>query len=71
MFRTVWKKIRPYLKGWRTIAFNVLATLLPLASLTEWHDVLPKDYLPYYILGVTLGNMILRGLTTTPMGRNE
>jgi hypothetical protein len=53
-------------KGWKTVAFNVLASVLPILTLTEVRDVLPAEYLPWYALAVALGNLALRHYTTTP-----
>ena len=58
-----------FLKGWRTIAFNVLTGALLLASLPEFIAVLPSEWVPWVALFNVLGNMGLRYITTTPMGR--
>lgn len=57
------------LKGWKTITFNVLAAIVPLLELTELKGIVPDEYLPFYILAVALGNMYLRSVTTTPVGK--
>jgi hypothetical protein len=57
-----------FTKGWKTVTFNILATAVPLLELTELQGIVPEDYLPHYVLGVALANMVLRALTTTPMG---
>lgn len=59
------------MKGWRTIAFNVLAAIVPVLELTELKAVIPAEWLPWYMLGVVLANMFLRYLTTTPVGRAD
>lgn len=59
------------MKGWRTIAFNVLAAIVPILELTELRAVIPAEWLPWYMLGVVLANMALRYVTTTPMGRKS
>tara|TARA_R110000744_G_scaffold158130_1_gene274108 strand:- start:302 stop:490 length:189 start_codon:yes stop_codon:yes gene_type:complete len=56
-------------KGWKTVTFNVLAAVVPLLELTELKGLVPAEYLPYYALSVALGNMYLRSITTTPMGK--
>jgi|TARA_R110000782_G_scaffold3228_9_gene11964 hypothetical protein len=56
-------------KGWKTVTFNVLAAVVPLLELTELKGLVPVEYLPYYALSVALGNMYLRSITTTPMGK--
>ena len=59
------------MKGWRTIAFNILSTAVPLISLTEWNAVFPAEWLPYWLLVVAIANVYLRTITTTPIGRRE
>jgi len=59
------------LKGWRTVALNTLAAVVPLLELTELSDVVPDDWLPWYALTLAVANVWLRALTTTPMGRKE
>jgi hypothetical protein len=70
------------LKGYRTLIFNLLAalpvivlelghTLLPVLSIPEMQAVIPPKWLPWYLLAVALGNLALRKVTTTPMGRSE
>ena len=56
------------LKGSRTFAANALMSILPILSLTEFQDVLPEGFLPWYALGMVLANMLLRAITTTPLG---
>ena len=64
------------LKGWRTIVANALLAILPLLevagqlfNMPEIQSVIPSNWLPWYMLGVALLNMILRKITTTPMGQ--
>jgi len=63
-------------KGWRTIIINVLLSILPLIevvgtllNMPEMRGVIPPEYLPWYGLAVAIINMILRKLTTTPLGK--
>jgi hypothetical protein len=57
------------LKGYKTILFNLLAALVPLLELTEMREVIPDNYLPIYMLAVAMGNLYLRTVTTTPVGK--
>ena len=57
------------LKGWKTVAFNVLAAIVPILELTEMKGIVPEEYLPFYALAVAMGNVYLRSVTTTPMGK--
>jgi membrane associated rhomboid family serine protease len=58
------------LKGYKTILFNLLAALVPLLELTEMRGVIPDNYLPIYMLAVAMGNLYLRTVTTTPIGKS-
>ena len=57
------------LKGWKTVTFNVLAAIVPILELTELKGIVPEEYLPFYALAVAMGNVYLRSVTTTPMGK--
>ncbi|MEG9884049.1 MAG: hypothetical protein V6Z86_05445 [Hyphomicrobiales bacterium] len=63
--------LKQKLKGWRTIATNILFAAIPFIELTEWRNVLPESWLPWYALSIALANMGLRYITTTPMGRSK
>lgn len=58
-------------KGWRTIIFNALWPVLPILQMTEWYDIIPPKYLPFYMVAVALLGMWLRKQTTTPLGQRE
>ena len=57
------------LKGWKTVTFNVLAAIVPILELTELKGIVPEEYLPFYALAVAMGNVYLRSVTSTPMGK--
>ena len=57
------------LKGYKTVIFNVLAAVVPIMELTELSTVVPDHYLPFYMLVIAMGNMYLRTVTTTPVGK--
>lgn len=59
------------MKGWRTILFNALAAVMPILQLTEFANVLPDTWLPWYALGLVLANMYLRSITTTRLGHSQ
>lgn len=56
------------LRGFRTFIANALMAVLPIMELTEFRDVLPDGWTPYYALFVVLANMVLRSITSTPPG---
>lgn len=62
-------RITSRLKGWRTVVFNIVSTIMPIISLTEFRDVLPQSWWAWYALIVTVGNIYLRYRTTSPIGK--
>lgn len=59
------------MKGWRTLAFNFFVGLVPILSMTEVIDIIPTDYLNTYMIAVAVANVVLRVVTTTPVGSKE
>jgi len=59
------------MKGWRTLTVNAAAAVIPILELTEFSDVLPPHWLPWFVLGLAVANMGLRAITTTPLGRAQ
>ena len=58
------------MKGWRTLAFNLLAASLPVLQATGAADIgLTGNAAVIYMTAIPIANMILRGLTTTPIGQ--
>lgn len=57
------------LKGYKTILFNLVAAVVPILELTELKEFIPENYLPVYMLVVAVGNLFLRMVTTTPVGK--
>lgn len=58
------------MKGWRTVLFNV-ASLAAMAGSTEFVGAFPPAWLPYIAVGAGIGNLLLRFLTTTPIGEKQ
>lgn len=68
-------KIKTF-KGWKTVGFNVAAGIIPIASilgeiinLPEVKNVIPVEYMPIYTVAVVIINLVLRSITTTPVGK--
>jgi len=66
------------LKGLRTILVMAIAgipaaldILMPILLLPEWRGVIPSEYLPHYTLAVAILGVVMRTITTTPVGRKE
>ncbi len=70
------KKVNKTFKGWKTIAFNSLA-MSPVAldilgyvlSYPSIQNIIPEGYMDEYTLGIGVVNLILRYMTTTPVGQ--
>ena len=73
-------KLSSRLKGWRTLAFNIVAGIAPAWDVTvaligflladpDLPKLIPFEYLPYYTTAVALANIYLRSITTGPLGR--
>ncbi len=60
------------MKGWRTLGVNAAVALLGVAQATNWTDVLGSSSTAGWVVtGVGVANMVLRSLTTTPVGKAE
>lgn len=70
------------LKGWWTVAFNVIAAsplaldaaqplIIAILLLPEFQALIPDAALPYYGLFLAGVNIWLRSLTDTPIGKAE
>lgn len=57
-----------FLKGYRTVLFNAATVVASLAELTHLIDVVAPGSGPLVLLAVGVANLILRYLTTTPIG---
>ena len=57
--------------GWKTVGFNVLAAILPVLEVSGVELGLEGNALALYGLGVTVGNVILRFFTKTPVFKSE
>lgn len=60
------------MKGWRTLGLNAAVTLLGMAQTTDWTDVLGSNASAGWVVtGVGIANMLLRSITTTPVGQKS
>lgn len=53
------------MKGWKTVAFNIVTLALVSPEVTA---LIPSKYGLYIF---TIGNLILRAVTNTPIGRKK
>ena len=59
------------LKGWRTILINAALAVLGILETADFTDLLSESAIGYVLLGVSVLNMILRKMTTTPVGTSK
>lgn len=59
------------MKGWKTVLFNIAAAILPVLEAAGTDLGLDGNNLALYTLGVTIGNLVLRFFTSTPVGKKE
>jgi fluoride ion exporter CrcB/FEX len=52
----------------KTLWVNVIGTLIAILSLTEFMAVIPKEWTPSILLVIGVLNIILRSITTQPIG---
>jgi len=57
------------MKGYKTVIFNILASILPVLEASGADLGLTGQNLALYGLGITVGNIILRAFTTTAIGQ--
>lgn len=57
------------MKGFKTVIFNVLAAVLPVLEVAGADLGLEGEKLALYALAITIGNVVLRFFTTTPIGK--
>jgi hypothetical protein len=57
-----------FLKGYKTVIFNSATALAALAQYADLVQVVAPEYVPLVLLVVGIANLVLRYLTTTPIG---
>jgi hypothetical protein len=70
------KQVEKSLKGWKTIGFN-LGAMSPflvefgayLLGYSGFENLVPAEYLSEYALGMGVVNLVLRYMTSTPVGQ--
>lgn len=59
------------LKGLRTVAANLLTIILSVLEMSRITDYLPSDQVLWFLIALAVGNIVLRLITNTPVGRAE
>ena len=57
------------MKGWRTLAVNLAVATFGVLEATDWTALLGSGSGGLALTGIGIANMVLRSLTTTPLGR--
>ena len=64
------------IKGWKTIGFNVVASIPILMDIVgqvmndpSIQGLVPDGYMKYYAGALVIVNLVLRKMTTTPVGK--
>ena len=57
------------MKGYRTVLFNIAAAVLPVLELSGQDLGLTGNGLAYYTVAITVANLVLRSVTSTPVGK--
>lgn len=60
-----------FLKGYKTVIFNVLAAIFGVLEVTDFTNIIPADWQGAVITVIAAINMLLRANTNTPIGRKE
>lgn len=55
------------MKGYRTLIFNIIGAILPVLETADLTNVLGLQGMALYGLALTVGNVVLRFFTTTPV----
>ena len=59
------------IRGWKTVLFNVLAAIIPVLEVSGTDLGLDGNALAVYGLGVTIANLVLRFITSTPVFKKD
>ncbi len=57
------------MKGWRTLAINLAIAIFGVLEAADWTGLLGNSTAGLTVTGVSIANMVLRSVTTTPIGR--
>ena len=57
------------MKGWRTLGLNVAVAGFGVLQAADWTTMLGDQRAGWALMAIGVGNMVLRTLTTTPIGQ--
>ena len=56
------------MRGWRTLMINCGIAVFGVLEATNWSGMLGSDRAGWIVTAIAISNMILRSVTTTPIG---
>lgn len=56
------------MRGYRTILWNAINAIIPAMEAANAAYQLPEEWMPYWLAVYIAGNIVLRLMTTTPVG---
>ncbi len=59
------------MKGYRTLAFNLIVATCGVIVAFDWSSVLPPQYVGYAAIAIGVINMGLRAITDTGLGQKS
>ena len=59
------------MKGWRTLGVNAAVAGFGVLAAADWTVVLGDQRAGWAVTALGIANMVLRSLTTTPVGQGE
>jgi hypothetical protein len=57
------------MKGWRTLASNLVVAAFGVLEAADWTGLLGDGSAGLAITAIGIANMVLRAITTTPVGK--
>jgi hypothetical protein len=57
------------MKGWRTLGINLGIATFGVIEATDWTGLLGSGSAGWAVTGIAVANMVLRSITTTPVGK--
>ena len=59
------------MKGFKTVIFNSLGSIMPILEVSGITGVLEGDSLKWYVIAMAAANIMLRFMTSTAVGQAE
>ena len=59
------------MRGWRTVAFNLAIAIVGVLEVTDMTELLGSERAGMAMTAIGIVGMVLRSVTTTPVGRRQ